>query len=60
MNSLFFYAEEQLVKDTEHELIRTSSFSFHFFDSLVKLIDLNYGAFLHGFNITITLFSPHV
>lgn len=31
-----------------------------FFDSFVKFIDLNYGAFLYGFNITIMLFFPHV
>lgn len=31
-----------------------------FFESFVKFIDLNYGAFLYSFNITIMLFSPHV
>lgn len=57
-----FYAEEHLVRDPnagwEVHLV------FHFFvlpfDSFFKLIDLNYGAFLHGFNISTMLFSPHV
>lgn len=31
-----------------------------FFESFVKFIDLNYGALLYSFNITIMLFSPHV